>query len=119
VTAHPCPGCLKVTSRSGRCVACGGGTTTQRGYGADWQKRRAKQLLRHPACQWKQAADTRPCGRRATDVDHIVPKVHGGDDEPANLQSLCAHHHRRKTARLDRRWGTHVIGGSVVADPDR
>ena len=34
---HPCPGCLRVTSRPGRCVACGGGTTTQRGYGADWQ----------------------------------------------------------------------------------
>ena len=32
---HPCPGCLRVTSRPGRCVACGGGTTTQRGYGAD------------------------------------------------------------------------------------
>ena len=28
--------------------------------------------------------------RPATDVDHIVPKVHGGSDEPANLQSLCA-----------------------------
>ena len=31
--AHPCPGCLRVTSREGRCLACGGGTTTQRGYG--------------------------------------------------------------------------------------
>ena len=55
VTAHPCPGCLRVTSRPGRCVACGGGTTTQRGYGADWQRRRARQLLRHPACEWTRA----------------------------------------------------------------
>ena len=101
---HPCPGCLRVTSRPGRCVACGGGTTTQRGYGADWHRRRARQLLRHPVCQWKAAAEARPCGCPATDVDHIVPKVHGGSDEPANLQSLCARHHRKKTAMQDRRW---------------
>lgn len=105
MTAHPCPGCLRVTSRPGRCVVCGGGTTTQRGYGADWRKRRARQLLRHPVCEWKRASDARACGRPATDVDHIVPKVHGGSEEAVNLQSLCARHHRVKTATLDRAWG--------------
>jgi hypothetical protein len=105
---HPCPGCLRVTSRPGRCVACGGGTTTQRGYGAAWQRRRARQLLRNPTCEWKRGADAHPCGRPAPDVDHVVPKVYGGSDEPDNLQSLCARHHRVKTATQDRRWGTHV-----------
>ena len=102
-STHPCPGCLRVTSRPGRCVACGGGTTTQRGYGADWRRRRASQLRAHPVCEWPQ------CGRPATEVDHIRPKVQGGSDEAANLQSLCAWHHRRKTSTQDRRWGTHVI----------
>jgi len=45
------------------------------------------------------------CRLRATDVDHIVPKVHGGTDDTSNLQSLCAAHHRLKTATVDRRWG--------------
>jgi hypothetical protein len=102
---HPCSGCPRVTSRPGRCVACGGGTTTQRGYGADWQKRRAQQLRVHPTCESKPSSDARPCGGLATDVDHIVPKVHGGEDEPANLQSLCAAHHRAKTGATARRHG--------------
>jgi hypothetical protein len=58
-------------------------------------------------------------------VDHVVPKVHGGRDQAANLQSLCTRHHRRKTATEDRWWGTHVerpvvtndAAGSVRARP--
>jgi hypothetical protein len=43
----------------------------------------------------------------------VIPLGHGpegpiGSDEPANLQSLCAHYHRVKSATRDRRWGTHV-----------
>jgi len=34
------------------------------------------------------------CASRATDVDHIV---RGAGDDDANLQSLCADHHRAKT----------------------
>ncbi len=106
--AHPCPGCLRVTSREGRCLACGGGTTTQRGYGADWQQRRARQLIRHPACEWTEGGSR--CESGATEVDHIRPKVRGGGDEAANLRSLCARHHRQKTATEDRRWGIHGHG---------
>jgi 5-methylcytosine-specific restriction endonuclease McrA len=105
VITHPCPGCLRVTSRPGRCVECGGGTTTQRGYGTDWRQRRARQLLRHPTCQWIVSLPSFTCRLRATDVDHIVPKVHGGTDDASNLQSLCAAHHGCKTATLDRRAG--------------
>jgi 5-methylcytosine-specific restriction protein A len=35
------------------------------------------------------------CHDKATDVDHIRP---GADHRPANLQALCAWHHKRKTA---------------------
>jgi len=106
MATHACSGCLRVTSRPGRCVACGGGTTTQRGYGAAWRLNRARHLLLHPLCQWVVTIPSTTCRLRATDVDHIMPKVHGGTDDASNLQSLCAAHHRRKTATQDRRWGT-------------
>lgn len=35
----------------------------------------------------------------ATVPDHIVALVNGGADDETNLQSLCADHHRDKTAR--------------------
>ncbi len=57
-----------------------------------------------PTCQWKLAAGARACGRPATDGDRVVPKVHGDGDEPVNLQSLGATHHRQKTVAEDRRW---------------
>jgi hypothetical protein len=68
---------------------------------------------------------TASCGVRATEVDHIVPKAFGGTDHASNLRSLCAAHHRLKTATQDRRWGTHMVeppsrhdaAGSVYARP--
>jgi 5-methylcytosine-specific restriction protein A len=39
------------------------------------------------------------CGAPATDVDHVISRAAGGSDDPANLQSLCAHHHHVKTGR--------------------
>lgn len=59
---------------------------------------RPAQLLREPFC--RECAAT---GRRtpATVVDHVKP--HRGDwalfVDKTNLQSLCKHHHDRKTAR--------------------
>lgn len=51
-------------------------------------------LMQHPLCILCQQE-----GRvtMATEVDHIVPLFKGGADEPTNLQSLCAEHHRIKT----------------------
>ena len=74
----------------------------------------AQQLLRHPACEETTAVEARPCGRPATDVDHIVPKVYGGGDDASNLQSLCAGHHRQKTVTHDRRWGLHPDSPGVA-----
>lgn len=76
------------------------GSTTQRGYGHDWRKLRARILRRdRHLCQ--------QCLREgrvteATDVDHIVSKAAGGTDAEANLQSLCRDHHLAKTAREGR-----------------
>ncbi len=40
----------------------------------------------HPYFQWTEG----PCGRLATDADHITPLDKGGDRyDPNNLQCLC------------------------------
>lgn len=71
-------------------------TRTQRGYGPDWDRRRAVILKRDRGlCQ--------QCLRRGTiteanTVDHIVSKSHGGSDREGNLESLCTPCHRVKTA---------------------
>ena len=38
------------------------------------------------------------CTEASVDVDHIIPKRMGGPDDPENLQGLCPHHHKVKTA---------------------
>lgn len=62
----------------------GGGTTA-------WQKLRARVLARDGhRCQ--------ACGASAPlQVDHIVPRQHGGSDALSNLQTLCQPCHQRKT----------------------
>ena len=68
----------------------------KRGYGKEWDKARRLALQRdNGLCQ--------PClaaGRvtRASQVDHIKPKAHGGTDELSNLQSICKDCHDIKTA---------------------
>lgn len=71
------------------------GTTTQRGYGTDWQRLRAAYIAEQPVCE--------ACQRRASeDVDHIRP--FRGHDDPRrmqwhNLQALCRACHNAKTRR--------------------
>lgn len=38
------------------------------------------------------------CDGPADEVDHVVEVSEGGTDADENLRSLCADHHRRKTA---------------------
>lgn len=44
------------------------------------------------------------CGKKMrkadADVDHIIPKKHGGSDALYNLQCLCKHCNRSKQAKL-------------------
>ena len=67
-----------------------------RGYGWDWEKRRARLLKAEPMCRLCLAAG-RPVP--AKEVDHIVSKALGGADDDANLQPLCVACHKAKTAR--------------------
>ncbi len=72
-------------------------------YGPTWPKVRSAQLRREPTC--------RTCGHTATVVDHIIPFQHFPTPhtahQPANLQSLCAPCHNRKTATIDSAFGRH------------
>lgn len=68
------------------------------GYGSEWKQARTKQLARNPSCRY--------CGRKATDVHHLVPVKRGGTHDPENLISLCASCHNVLEPR-----GTAARGG--------
>ena len=40
------------------------------------------------------------CTRIATEVDHVVPALHGGDDNPGNLRAACKPCNSAAGARL-------------------
>lgn len=80
------------------------GSSSKRGYGAQWRKARLFFLINHPFCV--------ECGKKgilkaATDVDHIIP--HKGNQElfwdEDNWQPLCHECHSRKTASEDGGFG--------------
>ncbi|MDO6718825.1 HNH endonuclease [Psychrosphaera sp. 1_MG-2023] len=72
------------------------GNRHQRGYGRRWEIDRRDALRRDKGL----CVVCRNNGRTtaATQVDHIVPKEHGGTDDQSNLQSICDCCHLRKTA---------------------
>jgi len=75
----------------------------QRGYGSAWEKLRERILQRDGyLCLTCLGEGTYT---PANIVDHVVPKAHGGTDDPSNLASICSAHHKVKTAneRLNRR----------------
>jgi 5-methylcytosine-specific restriction endonuclease McrA len=91
-------------------AARSGGTTTERGYGWDWQQLRER-ILRRDRYQC-QACLSEGRLAAATEVDHRTPKHLGGSDDPANLQSLCKPCHRAKSAAEEAaRRGWHPPGG--------
>lgn len=75
---------------------CTKGNRHQRGYGKDWDKAKNQALLRDDYLCVK--CDEVGIVTAATTVDHIIPKVQGGTDDPENLQSLCDVCHKKKTA---------------------
>lgn len=79
------------------------GSSAQRGYGARWRRLRRMKLANDPLCAdpFNVHADQVVI---ATEVDHITPKVQGGQDVMENLQSLCKSCHSRKT-RLENAQG--------------
>lgn len=110
---HPCstPGCPQLVRDAPRCPACttatsrARGTAHERGYGARWQRERARFLAANPLC----VIDLRESGTPvpATVVDHVVP--HKGDKalfwDRSNWQPLCKPHHDAKTATEDGGFG--------------
>lgn len=62
-------------------------TTTQRGYGSDWQRFRLGILRRDGRrCQVRGPS----CSGLATEVDHIVALAHGGGRlDPDNARASC------------------------------
>lgn len=76
---------------------CRRGSSTARGYGADWQRLRLQVLAEEPLCRFcaEQGKVT-----AATEVDHIVPIRLRPDLrlERSNLRSLCKPHHDALTA---------------------
>lgn len=69
----------------------------QRRYGPGWEKLRLQILQRDCyLCQVCKGAGRIESGHI---VDHVKPKSAGGDDAPANLQTICTRCHQRKTIR--------------------
>lgn len=62
-----------------------------------WKATRQRILKRdRHLCQWMLGQTI--CGTPANEVDHIIPAWRGGADDDSNLRSLCAAHHKRKSA---------------------
>jgi len=82
--------------------------TSERGYGWDWQKRRAGHLAANPLCVICQSAGLIV---QATVCDHITP--HKGDPElfKGPLQSLCKRHHDSDKQVIEKTgWAPVTIG---------
>lgn len=83
------------------------GSAAKRGYDARWRKARKRYLARYPIC-----VECKKIGMLgvATVVDHILP--HKGDPilfwDQTNWQSLCEHHHNKKTANEDGGFGRNI-----------
>lgn len=75
------------------------GTSTERGYDANWRRYRERFLAVNPWCV--------ECNRLANVVDHITP--HRGNErlfwDPSNHQAMCDSCHSSKTAREDGGFG--------------
>lgn len=100
-------GCMNVSRKHhGYCDKCGCGwqkyqkefgSSKDRGYGYIWQKRIRPSILKRDKYLCQMCLSK---GKYipAKIVDHIIPKKHGGTDDPSNLQSLCETCHNTKTA---------------------
>ena len=74
-------------------------SSSKRGYGANWRKKRDAYLRSHRICEEPGCEDP------ACVVDHIKPMAEGGIDHESNYQAFCRRHHSRKTAKHDGGFG--------------
>lgn len=121
------------------------GSACKRGYGRRWEKLRKRILARDPLCCVRanllemiaigrhgndreaiavlEAHVSHFCEgtRPSTDVDHIIPKP-GGNDNDGNLQGACHECHSYKTAVFDSTFSTRGRGiniSMILASADR
>jgi 5-methylcytosine-specific restriction protein A len=83
--------CAKDAKSQGRLSYQLKGSRRERGYPADWEKRRLRILRRDPVCLGCAEA-------LSSEVDHLLPLDRGGSNDDSNLQGLCKGCHSRKTA---------------------
>ncbi len=57
------------------------------------------------------------CGRRATTVDHVVPRAHGGGDTWLNTVASCAEDNHRKADRTPEQAGMELLKRPFVPTP--
>ncbi|MGI5468000.1 HNH endonuclease [Streptomyces sp. CA-132043] len=57
------------------------------------------------------------CGRRATTVDHVVPRAHGGGDTWLNTVASCATDNHRKADRTPEQAGMELLRRPFVPTP--
>ncbi|WP_069812007.1 HNH endonuclease [Streptomyces sp. TP-A0874] len=57
------------------------------------------------------------CGRRATTVDHLVPRSHGGADSWLNTVAACAEDNHRKADRTPEQAGMKLLSEPFVPTP--
>ncbi|UCM87155.1 HNH endonuclease [Streptomyces marincola] len=57
------------------------------------------------------------CGRRATTIDHVVPKSQGGGDTWLNTVAACAEDNHRKAARTPAQAGMRLLAQPFEPTP--
>ncbi|MEU9677560.1 HNH endonuclease [Streptomyces sp. 35M1] len=57
------------------------------------------------------------CGRRASTVDHVVPRAQGGQDTWLNTVASCAEDNHRKAARTPEQAGMPLLKQPFVPSP--
>jgi 5-methylcytosine-specific restriction protein A len=92
-----CVDCGNPTRQRPRCEKCEGKRHTAQDYGHQWTKIRRAYLRARPLCEVRVYG--KPCGKRATGVDHIIPKSEGWTHDWSNLQAICTPHHKAKSKR--------------------
>jgi 5-methylcytosine-specific restriction protein A len=68
------------------------GTTTERGYGSEWQRIRLFVLSEHPTCQLRLSPT---CTGWSQHVHHTLPLSRGGTHDTSNLLACCFACHMR------------------------
>jgi 5-methylcytosine-specific restriction protein A len=106
-------GCRAVVHGQSRCqrhakAAWHSTSSSERGYGAQWRKRRERVLRRDNYLCVPCAESGRVTPAHA--VDHKIARAEGGTEDDSNLQAICRSCHAMKTGREG------GIGGSDVHD---